>query len=160
MEDLDFTQDNQASTPSRTKGLKLTCLRNADGDVVGMFSNHVIEMAARAEWKQYYEKKAPMWAPSACHSSTIYASSLPLCDVDAGDGDRVDYVCERLGHDVLAELAGRVAMWCRHGAADVVVSRFMVNKYRRPGCGSGDLVLGGPEEAAGVVYVLKIKAPK
>lgn len=57
-------------------------------------------------------------------------------------------------------LGERVKLWTWRGAASVEVSRYLINRWRRPGKSSRDADLGGPVEAAGVLYVLRVKAPK
>ena len=147
---------------------KLTCLRNADGEVVGYFSDHVAEMAARQEWNTWYDQRIPRGQSKlslglVCHSKEVAIVAAELENVESGDGDRVDYR-STLTHEDIIPLTERVAhiceLWLRRGATAVEVQRYLINKYRRPGMSARDSDLGGPADAAGVLYVLKIKAPR
>jgi hypothetical protein len=136
----------------------LTRLLNADGEVVGYFSDHLAEMAARREWDKHYGNSFDYATQTMrCRSIATDITSLPLEDVEPGDGDRVDYLLESPDEEAW-EL--RVHWWHARGAASVEVTRHLINRYRRPGQSHRDADLGGPAEAAGVLYVLRIKAPK
>lgn len=140
--------------------MKLTKLMNADGETVGYFSDYGAEMATRREWGRSHG------ASSLCRSYEVAIAPLELEDVKPGDGDRVDYVfewidkCGTLDENETYRIAVRQREWFRRGAASVEVQHFLINKYRRPGCSARDSDLGGPVDAAGVLYILKIKAPK
>lgn len=140
---------------------KLTCLRNADGEVIGYFSDYGVEMAARKEWDKPYGV-----GPSLCHSKQVAIAPLELEDVEPGDSDRVDYMLDKVPKSIAAfddeslRVGQNVWQWHRRSAISVEVQRFLINKYRRPGMSARDGDLGGPEQAAGVLYVLRIKAPK
>jgi len=139
--------------------IKLTCLYNADGDVVGWFSDYGVEMAARREWDLWYHSPEQRRRGfGICHSEEV-AIVAEFENVEPGDGDRVDYF-QHFGDTTGAEAGCKAAMWLRRGAASVEIQRFLINKYRRPGKPNRDADLGGPLDAAGVLYVLKIKAPR
>jgi hypothetical protein len=125
---------------------------NADGETVGYFSDYGAEMATRREWGRSHG------ASSLCRSYEVAIAPLELEDVKPGDGDRVDYLFKDFPS--IALIGGLVADWISCGAASVEVQHFLINKYRRPGCSARDSDLGGPVDAAGVLYILKIKAPK
>ena len=102
-----------------------------------------------------------------CRSIATPIKPLDLEDVEPGDGDRVDYAYEspenldgtmRLDLDQFPRVS--VYLWQNHGAASVDVRHHEINRYRRPGKSNRSADLGGPAEAAGVLYVLTIKAPK
>lgn len=141
-----------------TASLKLTRLLNADGETVGYFSDHVAEMAARREWnRQYYLTHKT----DVCRSIEMPIAPAALEDVEPGDGDRDDYFdAETAQHDHRSELYMRLYSWYQRGAASIEVSRHLINRWRRPGKPSRDADLGGAPEAAGVLYVLRVKAPK
>jgi len=159
--------------------VKLTRL-NADGEVVGYFSDHVAEIAARREW-DLWQVAPPSDAVSArngqqlnrrCRSVETPIANLALEDVEPGDGDRVDYLFNAFMLDNSLQIApmsakeacrrvgDRLSSWYLAGAASVEVSRHLINRWRRPGKSSRDTDLGGAAEAAGALYVLKIKAPR
>jgi hypothetical protein len=140
--------------------LKLTRLLNADGEVVGYFSDHVAEMAARREWNEQDHEHAwriglnvPM-----CRSIDTPIVSAELEDVEPGDGDRVEHRLHEIDANWVPQ--ERIQQWLTRGAASVSVERYPINRYRRLGMSSRDADLGGLAEAAHVLYVLKIKAPK
>lgn len=142
--------------------IKLTCLYNADGQVIGYFSDHVAAQAARTEWNEYYASLLFLsniqdLTPLKCRSVETYIKPAELESVEPGEGDRVDYIYRAAGHLLLEQ---RCSAWLDHGAASVEVSRYSINRYRSPGKSWRDSDLGGPAEAAGVLYVLRIKAPK
>jgi hypothetical protein len=144
--------------------IKLTCLYNADGEVVGWFNDYGVEMAARREWNEHYRAKPGYGSQcEACRSKEVSIVAAELENVEPGDGDRVDY----LYFGVVGASSGFCnihaqleADWLRRGAASVEIQRFLINKYRRPGKPNRDADLGGPTDAAGVLYVLKIKASR
>ena len=145
--------------------------------------------AARAEWAGSYRQETAAWINAAetkelrserkaahyaemngcggkkCRSIATPIKPLELEDVEPGDGDRVDYVHTLRTAAAFVEHS-RTAynavlnLWYRHGAVSVEVQRHEINRYRRPGKSNRDAELGGPEQAAGVLYVLTIKAPK
>ncbi len=135
--------------------LKLTCLYNADGDVVGWFNDYGVELAARQEWDGW-RIGTPM---PKCRSKELAIVAAELEDVELGDGDRVDYFL--FSHEKSQRhLDCRISMWFVCGATSVEMQRFLINKYRRPGRSNRDADLGGPVDSAGVLYVLVVKAPK
>lgn len=148
----------------------LTCLYNADGEVVGYFSDYDAAMAARQEWnnstfpstKKYRLENAES-CPSKCRSHEFTIAPIELENVEPGDGDRTDYVVDFKQQPISllnGRIAGTIRAWCIRGAVSVEIQRFLINKYRRPNLSARDSDLGGPVDAAGVLYVLKIKAPK
>lgn len=138
---------------------KLTCLRNADGETVGYFSDYPAEVAARKEWDEADTTRRVSKA-SRCRSHEVAIAPLELENVEPGDGDRVDYCIQELTIRCSSGTIDRVSAWHLMGAASVEVQRFLINKYRRPNRPSRDSDLGGPAQAAGVLYVLKIKASR
>ena len=162
---------------------KLTCLHNADGEIVGYFSDYVAEMAARQEWDgtncrhkwenldfdgsgncKHCRQPASPSRRGLCRSHEVAIVAAELENVEPGDGDRVDFVYEAGGEfarGIAAKRAvGAMGDWLKEGASSVEVQRYLINKYRRPGMSARDSDLGGPVDAAGVLYVLKIKAPR
>ena len=144
--------------------MTLNRLLNADNECVGYFTDdaagRAAMQAARVEWNRHYSGRlaldaaAMVHAPGPwCRSITTPIKPLEFEDVEPGDGERVDYVHR-------PEKALRVLYWYRHGAADVNTQHYEINRYRRPGKSNRSADLGGPEQAAGVLYVLTIKAPK
>ena len=99
-----------------------------------------------------------------CRSITTPIKPLELEDVEPGDGGRVDYMRVGDGENLTSLcrliLGGIMSTWYQRGAASVEVQRHEVNRYRRPGKSHRSADLGGPEQAADVLYVLTIKAPK
>lgn len=118
--------------------------------------------AARAEWNSSLYGPERYWKPGSCRSVATPIKPLELEDVEPGDGDRVDAECF---HDDAVHFAGehvglRVEAWYKHSATDVITQRHEINHYRRPSKSNRNPDLGGPAEAAGVLYVLTVKAPK
>ena len=144
---------------------KLTCLHNADGEIVGYFSDYGVEMAARREWNEV-QMARKLRDPNYPHLSTICRShettivAAELENVQPGDGDRVDYFHDPKWVTSVGYVEAQVQRWYKRGAASVEIRRHPINKYRRPGMSARDSDLGGPVDAAGVLYVLKIKAPR
>ena len=161
--------------------MTLNRLLNADNECVGYFTDdaagRAAMQAARAEWEKLCDSCAgtgedrskPRIADGGhgffpdcrtcrgnkiqfCRSIATPIKPLELEDVEPGDGDRVDYI---LTNGTEISIATRIFDWFTRGATDVVRQRHEINRYRRPGAD-----LGGPEQAAGVLYVLTIKAPK
>ena len=136
----------------------LNRLLNADNECVGYFTDdaagRVAMQVAQAEWGAA-DKISVSW------STTIATPIKPLEleDVEPGDGGRVDYVL-RNDCDGIVPTSLRIRGWYLRGAASVDVRRHEINRYRRPGKSNRSADLGGPAEAAGVLYVLTIKAPK
>ena len=136
----------------------LNRLLNADNECVGYFTDdaagRAAMQAAQAEWGAA-DKISVSW------STTIATPIKPLEleDVELGDGDRVDYVL-RNDCDGIVPTSLRIRGWYLRGAASVDVRRHEINRYRRPGKSNRSADLGGPAEAAGVLYVLLVKAPK
>ena len=161
--------------------MTLNRLLNADNEIVGYFTDDAVGraamQAARVEWNDSYQQETAAWINAAptkairnarkaayyaemngCGGKKCYSIATPIKplefeDVEPGDGERVDYVHR-------PEKALRVLYWYRHGAADVNTQHYEINRYRRPGKSNRSADLGGPEQAAGVLYVLTIKAPK
>ena len=136
----------------------LNRLLNADNECVGYFTDdaagRVAMQVAQAEWGAA-DKISVSW------STTIATPIKPLEleDVEPGDGGRVDYVL-RNDCDGIVPTSLRIRGWYLRGAASVDVRRHEINRYRRPGKSNRSADLGGPAEAAGVLYVLLVKAPK
>ena len=137
--------------------MTLNRLLNADNECVGYFTDdaagRAAMQAAQAEWGAA-DKISVSW------STTIATPIKPLEleDVEPGDNEQTDYVFNPLCEETV---------WCRvsddwldNGAASVDVRRHEINRYRRPGKSNRSADLGGPEQAADVLYVLTIKAPK
>lgn len=143
--------------------MRLNRLINAHGEVIGYFSDFAVEMTARKEWNAHHIE-VDEWPPgtSPCRSIVTSVTLTDLEDVGVGDGERIDYIyINKCGFDragLPSSAADRVVDWSRHGAAAVTVSRHLVNKYRRPGGSLRDADLGGPAQAAGVLYVLRVRA--
>ena len=151
----------------------LNRLLNADNECVGYFTDddagRAAMQSAQADWDaqaaedwsedtfspaEHRRRRAqPDACPNKCRSIATPIKPLEFEDVEPGDGERVDYVHR-------PEKALRVLYWYRHGAADVNTQHYEINRYRRPGKSNRSADLGGPEQAAGVLYVLTIKAPK
>jgi hypothetical protein len=156
----------------------LNRLLNADGATVGYFTDdeagRATMQAARVEWDAHGATGALVLAQRAgravvCRSVATPIKPLELEDVEPDDGDQVDYV--RCGSNEHVFDAGEVydsrsliglyaSAWLGRGAASVEVQRHEINRYRRPGKSNRSADLGGPEQAAGVLYILTIKAPK
>ena len=136
----------------------LNRLLNADNECVGYFTDdaagRVAMQVAQAEWGAA-DKISVSW------STTIATPIKPLEleDVEPGDGGRVDYVL-RNDCDGIVPTSLRIRGWYLRGAASVDVRRHEINRYRRPSKSNRDAELGGPEQAAGVLYVLTVRAPK
>ena len=167
--------------------MTLNRLLNADNECVGYFTDdaagRAAMQAARTEWDSSYRQETAAWINAAptkemrserkaahyaemngcggkkCRSIATPIKPLELEDVEPGDGDRVDYV-HRPENEAIVPTALRVLYWYRHGATDVITQRQEINRYRRPGKSNRSADLGGPEQAAGVLYVLLVKAPK
>ena len=153
--------------------MTLNRLLNADNECVGYFTDddagRVAMQSAQADWDaqaaedwsedtfspaEHRRRRAqPDACPNKCRSIATPIKPLEFEDVEPGDGERVDYAHR-------PEKALRVLYWYRHGAADVNTQHYEINRYRRPGKSNRSADLGGPEQAAGVLYVLTIKAPK
>ena len=98
-----------------------------------------------------------------CRSITTPIKPLELEDVEPGDGGRVESSLATTPQGALraeTNIGWRIGEWYSRGAASVDVRRHEINRYRRPGKSNRSADLGGPAEAAGVLYVLTIKAPK
>ena len=145
----------------------LNRLLNADNECVGYFTDdaagRAAMQAARVEWNRHYSGRlaldaaAMVHAPGPwCRSITTPIKPLELEDVEPGDGDRVAYHA----HPDDCPIAQQMHLWLQFGAAFVEIQRYEINRYRRPGKSNRSADLGGPAEAAGVLYVLTIKAPK
>lgn len=156
----------------------LNRLLNADNECVGYFTDddagRAAMQSAQADWDaqaaedwsedtfspaEHKRRKAqPDACPNKCRSIATPIKPLELEDVEPGDGDRVDYMY--VTGSAISLLGGLVADWLGCGAVNVNTRRYEVNRYRRPGKSNRSADLGGPEQAAGVLYVLIIKAPK
>ena len=138
--------------------MTLNRLLNADNECVGYFTDdaagRVAMQVAQAEWGAA-DKISVSW------STTIATPIKPLEleDVEPGDGGRVDYVL-RNDCDGIVPTSLRIRGWYLRGAASVDVRRHEIDRYRRPSKSNRDAELGGPEQAAGVLYVLTVRAPK
>ena len=150
--------------------MTLNRLLNADNECVGYFTDdaagRAAMQAARVEWNRHYSGRLALDAAAMVHAPGPWCRSiatpiepLELEDVEPGDGDRVDYVL-RNDCDGIVPTSLRIRGWYLRGAASVDVRRHEINRYRRPGKSNRSADLGGPAEAAGVLYVLTIKAPK
>lgn len=147
--------------------MNLNRLLNADGATVGYFTDdaagRAAMQAARTEWdaqRSWLHRNAPN---NKCRSIATPIKPLELEDVEPGDGDRTLHLLTLGRFDDADDhfLANIDALlWYQHGAASVEVQRHEVNRYRRPDKSNCSVDLGGPEQAAGVLYVLTIKAPK
>ena len=166
--------------------MTLNRLLNADNECVGYFTDdaagRAAMQAAQAEWDSSYRQETAAWINAAptkemrserkaahyaemngcggkkCRSIATSIKPLELEDVEPGDNEQTDYVFNPLCEETV---------WCRvsddwldNGAASVDVRRHEINRYRRPGKSHRSADLGGPEQAADVLYVLTIKAPK
>ena len=150
--------------------MTLNRLLNADNECVGYFTDdaagRAAMQAARVEWNRHYSGRLALDAAAMVHAPGPWCRSiatpikpLELEDVEPGDGGRVDYVL-RNDCDGIVPTSLRIRGWYLRGAASVDVRRHEINRYRRPGKSNRSADLGGPAEAAGVLYVLTIKAPK
>ena len=157
----------------------LNRLLNADNECVGYFTDddagRAAMQAARAEWDaqaaedwsedtfspaEHKRRKAqPDACPNKCRSVATAIKPLELEDVEPGDGDRVDYVL-RNDCDGIVPTSLRIRGWHRCGAVNINTQRYEINRYRCPGKSNRSADLGGPEQAAGVLYILTIKASK
>lgn len=148
--------------------MTLNRLLSRIGATVGYFTDdtagRAAMQAARAEWDSFYRgiSEGAVWQ---CSSIATPIKPLELEDVEPGDGDRVDWfgtigtsLTDQTPLNISASI--RVRAWLGRGAASVEVQRHEINRYRCPGKGNRSADLGGPEQAAGVLYVLIIKAPK
>ena len=142
--------------------MTLNRLLNADNECVGYFTDdaagRVAMQVAQAEWGAA-DKISVSW------STTIATPIKPLDleDVEPGDGGRVESSLATTPQGALraeTNIGWRIGEWYSRGAASVDVRRHEINRYRRPGKSNRSADLGGPEQAAGVLYVLTIKAPK
>ena len=135
--------------------MTLNRLLNADNECVGYFTDDAAGRAAmqvaQAEWGAA-DKISVSW------STTIATPIKPLEleDVEPGDAARVGYHT----HPDDCPVAQQLHLWLQFGAASVDVRRHEINRYHRPGKSHRSADLGGPEQAADVLYVLTIKAPK
>ena len=164
--------------------MTLNRLLNADNECVGYFTDdaagRVAMQVAQAEWDGFYRQETAAWINSAetrelrnerkaayfaemngcggkkCRSIATPIKPLELEDVELGDGDRVAYHA----HPDDCPIAQQMHLWLQFGAAFVEIQRYEINRYRRPGKSNRSADLGGHEQAAGVLYVLTIKAPK
>ena len=147
--------------------MTLNRLLNADNECVGYFTDdaagRAAMQAARVEWNRHYSGRLALDAAAMVHAPGPWCRSiatpikpLELEDVELGDGDRVAYHA----HPDDCPIAQQMHLWLQFGAAFVEIQRYEINRYRRPGKSNRSADLGGPEQAAGVLYVLTIKAPK
>ena len=138
----------------------LNRLLNADNECVGYFTDdaagRAAMQAARAEWNAHGLVSATGERSVMCRSVATPIKPLELEDVELGDGDRVAYHA----HPDDCPIAQQMHLWLQFGAAFVKIQRYEINRYRRPGKSHRSADLGGPVTAAGVLYVLTIKAPK
>ena len=156
--------------------MTLNRLLNADNECVGYFTDddagRAAMQSAQADWDaqaaedwsedtfspaEHRRRRAqPDACPNKCRSSVTPIKPLDLEDVEPGDGDRVAYHA----HPDDCPIAQQMHLWLQFGAAFVEIQRYEINRYRRPGKSHRSADLGGPEQAADVLYVLTIKAPK
>ena len=147
--------------------MTLNRLLNADNECVGYFTDdaagRAAMQAARVEWNRHYSGRLALDAAAMVHAPGPWCRSiatpiepLELEDVEPGDGDRVAYHA----HPDDCPIAQQMHLWLQFGAAFVEIQRYEINRYRRPGKSHRSADLGGPEQAADVLYVLTIKAPK
>ena len=138
--------------------MTLNRLLNADNECVGYFTD---DAAGRAAMQVAQVEWGAADQISVSWSTTIATPIKPLEleDVEPGDGGRVDYVL-RNDCDGIVPTSLRIRGWYLRGAASVDVRRHEINRYRRPGKSNRSADPGGPAEAAGVLYVLLVKAPK
>ena len=168
--------------------MTLNRLLNADNECVGYFTDdaagRAAMQAARTEWEKLCrickgsgeDRTRPRIADGGhgffpdcqtcrrskvqfCRSIATPIKPLEFEDVEPGDGERVDYVL-RNDCDGIVPTSLRIRGWYLRGAASVDVRRHEINRYRRPGKSNRSADPGGPAEAAGVLYVLLVKAPK
>ena len=142
----------------------LNRLLNADNECVGYFTaddaGRAAMQSARTEWDTHYAfADVARYSASPCRSVATPIKPLELEDVEPGGGDQVDYVL-RNDCDGIVPTSLRIRGWYLRGAASVDVRRHEINRYRRPSKSNRDAELGGPEQAAGVLYVLTVRAPK
>ena len=154
--------------------MTLNRLLNADNECVGYFTDdaagRAAMQAARVEWNRHYSGRLALDAAAMVHAPGPWCRSiatpikpLDLEDVEPGDGDRVESSLATTPQGALraeTNIGWRIGEWYSRGAASVDVRRHEINRYRRPGKSNRSADLGGPAEAAGVLYVLTIKAPK
>ena len=156
--------------------MTLNRLLNADNECVGYFTDdaagRAAMQAARAEWNAHGLVSATGERSVMCRSVATPIKSLELEDVEPGDGDRVDCLFLSYMHagslcladfpekEARKRIGDRTVEWIVRGAASVDVRRHEINRYRRPSKSNRDAELGGPEQAAGVLYVLTVRAPK
>ena len=164
--------------------MTLNRLLNADNECVGYFTDddagRAAMQAARVEWNDSYQQETAAWINAAptkairnarkaayyaemngcggkkCYSVATPIKPLELENVEPGDAARVGYHT----HPDDCPVAQQLHLWLQFGAASVDVRRHEINRYRRPGKSNRSADLGGPEQAADVLYVLTIKAPK
>lgn len=142
--------------------MTLNQLLNADGATVGYFTadaaGRAAMLAARVEWDIYHERIEGCRDPQGnrCRSIATPIKPLELDDVEPGNGNREDYCYDLSWREVMYQASTFMVL----GAASVDVRRHEINRYRRPGKSNRSADLGGPAEAAGVLYVLIVKAPK
>ena len=163
--------------------MTLNRLLNADNECVGYFTDddagRAAMQSAQADWDaqaaedwsedtfspaEHRRRRAqPDACPNKCRSSVTPIKPLDLEDVEPGDGGRVESSLATTPQGALraeTNIGWRIGEWYSRGAASIEVQRHEVNRYRRPGKSNRSADLGGPAEAAGVLYVLTIKAPK
>ena len=148
--------------------MTLNRLLNADNECVGYFTDdaagRAAMQAARVEWNRHYSGRLALDAAAMVHAPGPWCRSiatpiepLELEDVEPGDNEQTDYVFNPLCEETVWR---RVSDdWLDNGAASVDVRHHEINRYRRPGKSHRSADLGGPEQAADVLYVLTIKAP-
>ena len=146
----------------------LNRLLNADNECVGYFTaddaGRAAMQSARTEWDTHYAfADVARYSASPCRSVATPIKPLELEDVEPGDGERVESSLATTPQGALraeTNIGWRIGEWYSRGAASVDVRRHEINRYRRPGKSNRSADLGGPAEAAGVLYVLLVKAPK
>lgn len=142
--------------------IMLNRLISGEGEVIGYFEDNrtggEAMQAARIEWDTRPQEDR---SPIRCRSIATPIGQLLPEAVDAGDGDRVEYFGPHLHPcDLQQRVEKARRVWLDCGAASVNISRFEVNRYRRPGKSWRSEELGGPVDGAGVLFRLVVRAPK
>ena len=140
--------------------MTLNRLLNADNECVGYFTDdaagRAAMQAARAEWDA---QAAEDWSEDT-FSPAEHRRRRAQPDACPNKCRSIATYVHRPENEAIVPTALRVLYWYRHGATDVNTQHYEINRYRRPGKSNRSADLGGPEQAAGVLYVLTIKAPK
>jgi hypothetical protein len=99
--------------------ISIACQRliKPDGVTIGYFTSGLVMRCARHAWSQ---------AGIALRSVSSVLQSLPIEQVEPGDGRRLDVVRGE------AELGSRCADWMDAGAVEVKVARIVINGWTGP----------------------------